>query len=156
MATVQTQSTSDDEQNGSTDTDESTLLQGLKNDEKQDTRKCPHTHCHGNLSVVEQDNGEIVLCQSCRCTPDGVYYEPEERSTPSTSHDGQCSQYLFFKGEEPDVTAFDPRGNEWDNGLQFRNSGEREEYRNSGNVKMVGGFEDPWSQEHTTREDSII
>jgi len=115
-----------------------TLLKGLKNDEDQDTRKCPH-NCHGELSVVEDGDTERVLCQSCRCTPEGIYYDPDDSTTP-----------------EVGFQAFAPNRDNWDRGLEWRRSDDRERYRNSDNVKMVGGFEEAWPQEKTSGEDSII
>lgn len=114
------------------------LLKGLKNDEDQDTRDCPH-NCHGSLSVVEDGDTERVLCQSCRCTPEGVYYDPDDSTTP-----------------EIGFQAFAPNRDNWDRGLEWRRSGEREKYRNSGNVKMVGAFEGPYPDEWTSPRDSII
>jgi len=131
MTTTTTDSTDDSEQ-------ANTLLKGLKNDEDQDTRDCPH-NCHGSLSVEEHDSEEIVLCQSCRCTPDGVYYDPDDSTTP-----------------EVGFQAFAPNRDNWDRGLEWRQSGERERYRNSDNVMMVGAFERAYPEERTSREDSLI
>jgi len=124
----------------STDDSETTdtLLKGLKNDEDQDTRDCPH-NCHGSLTVVEREAEEMVLCQSCRCTPDGVYYDPDDSTTP-----------------EVGFQAFAPNRDNWDRGLEWRRSGERERYRNSDNVMMVGAFEGPYPDEWTSPEDSLI
>lgn len=148
MSTVQTQSTTDD----TSDTDESTLLKGLKNDEKQDTRKCPHEHCHGNLSVIEHNNSEMVICQSCRCTPDGTYYEPKSHYTPP---EGGLQESFFYPNGSP-CSTFKPQESEWDDHLQWRGSGDRERYRNSNIRKVVGSFESAYPDEMTSPEDSII
>lgn len=127
-------------------------------DTKFDSRDCPH-ECHGTLST--DDDGR-VLCETCRCTPDGVYLPPENDedggavSEPSKS---DCSQYLFFEGGYPRSSTFNPKGSEWDNHLaEPDHTGDlvRATYRNSGKRKVVGSFEKPWSQEKLSREDSLI
>jgi len=137
---------------------ESSLLSGIKTDEPQDTRSCPHEHCHGSLSVENEDsNNERVICQSCRCTPDGVYFEPDVRGTNPRGNESETGlQAPFFEPNGPVRPTFNPNNSEWDSHLEFRNYGEREQYRVSGNVKMVGGFESAWPQEKTSRDDSLI
>jgi len=137
-------------------TNEDAFLQGLKNDRDEDTRKCPH-NCHGHLEVVEQANDEMVLCQSCRCTPDGVYYPlDDDDETPGVDSGSMGFQAPFFYPNGPSRPVFNPRHSEWDSQLEFRNYGEREEYRVSENIKMVGGFEEAWPDEKVSREDSLI
>lgn len=135
-------------------------------DTKYDSRDCPHD-CHGSLSV--DDEGR-VLCETCRCTPDGVYLPPEDdSSTNKDTNDGgeglngsksYCSQYKFFETRAMPSSTFNPHTSRWDNALAEYNEHEntltRDQYRNSGRRKVVGSFEEAWPQEKTTTEDSLI
>lgn len=66
-------------------------------DTKYDSRDCPH-NCSGTLSV---DDNDRVLCESCRCTPDGVYLPPTDESA---TMEGRFSQFVWFypKGQRPE------------------------------------------------------
>lgn len=102
-------------------------------DRDTDKRSCPH-ECHGSLSV---DDGR-VLCETCRCTPDGVYLPPADEST---LNEGRCSQFSWFypKGSRPeDVVA-----QQW----------KHDNYRGHGNttlvrVRMAGGYQDVYDETH--------
>ena len=52
------------------------LADALRTDEPEDTRDCPHESCEGSLSVTDDDR---VLCQTCRCTPEGVFLPPDPK-----------------------------------------------------------------------------
>lgn len=146
-------STSSTDNSGSTSVD--SLVEAIKTDEPQDSRACPHGDCHGSLSVVEDSatDSERVLCQTCRCDPDGVFHEPDEGHSPSAEATGLQATFWYPNG--PPSSTFDPKGSAWDSQLEWK-YGERLEYRVSGNVKMVGGFEEAWPQEKTSRDDSLI
>jgi hypothetical protein len=118
------------------------LAEAMRSDEPQDSRECPH-ECHGSLSVKDDDT---VLCESCRCTPDGVYLPPDTERGDGTPVKSACSQYTFFccEGSFP---MFYPHP--WANE-------DRERYRHSGAVRLVGGFTEAWPHERTSREDSLL
>lgn len=132
------------------------LAQAIEDiDTKYNSRDCPH-ECHGTLTT---DDDSRVLCESCRCTPDGVYLPPESDTDNSTTSKSDCSQYLFFQDGETRSSAFNPKGSEWDNHLaeqDYHGDLDRARYRNSNAVIMVGGFEEAHPQEMTSREDSLI
>lgn len=109
-----------------------TLADAIKHiDKDQDTRDCPH-ECHGVLTVTD-DN--VVLCQSCRCTPDGVYYPPEQND--SSTNSGRVKS----------------NHNPWG---QRREHGNVDRYRHSNKVRLAGGYTEAYPQELTTRDDSLI
>jgi len=131
-------------------------------DTKYDSRDCPH-ECHGTLTVIEESGDNIVICESCRCTPDGVYYPPEtnERKVIST-----VQPQGFTGGKQPsrrydertlrDYQPLHPYRRSPDRGGHPWADHDRERYRHSGRVKLVGGFERAWPQEQTSRDDSLI
>jgi len=136
-------------ENGNTYTE---LAEGLRTDEPQDSRDCPHD-CHGELTV---DDDDTVYCETCRCTPDGVFLPPDNWED-STRQDGHCSQYAFFEVGLPRSPTFNPKGSRWDSGLESKhNRAERAQYRNSRRRKVVGSFELAYPDEMTSRDDSLI
>jgi hypothetical protein len=96
-------------------------------DRDTDERSCPH-ECHGSLSV---DDGR-VLCETCRCTPDGVFLPPADESTVN---EGRCSQYLWFNTKVPQTN------HPW-------HTGECERYHNSNRAKMPGGYQNVYDETH--------
>jgi hypothetical protein len=101
-------------------------------DRDTDERSCPH-ECHGSLSVTDGR----VLCETCRCTPDGVYLPPVNESS---LNEGRCSQYLWFypKGSRPEDHVAEQ-------------AFEHEEYDGNGDttlvrVRMVGGYQDVYDE----------
>lgn len=114
------------------------LVEGLKRDRPEDSRDCPH-ECHGSLTLTEN---ERVICQSCRCTPDGVFSEPSE-STPDQPR-GLVS------------SARNPYPSHTENG-----DAEREWYSHSfrecslTRVRMPGGFENVYDENDENRPDGV-
>jgi len=138
------------------------LAEAMRSDEPQDSRDCPHK-CHGSLSVKDDDT---VLCESCRCTPDGVYlppdfddslYESSQSASAARTHedgadDGKpvksaCSQYEYFISSATRLPTFYPHP--WADR-------DRERYRHSNRVRLVGGFTEAWPHEQTSRDDSLL
>lgn len=121
------------------------LAKGLKIDHEEDSRSCPH-ECHGELELTEDGT---VLCQLCRCTPDGVYYPPDGEWDDD---DSQCVQYRWFhptiearEGGFPDENPHPLRG------------GNRsvEHYSHSGAVILVGGFEIVYNENDEIRPNGV-
>lgn len=106
------------------------LAERLRADGPEDHRPCPHD-CPGSLSLAE--DGELVVCQVCRVSPDGVYHPPPER----TSEIGSRRREGW--------------GREGENG-----SVERDRYRYSNTVRLAGGYVEAYPHEWTTRSDSIL
>jgi hypothetical protein len=72
--------------------EQTSLKEAIKNEADHDHRPCPHK-CYGSLSVED----DVVLCQTCRHTPDGEYVPPKyEDDDGGSPDDTQCSQYIFF------------------------------------------------------------
>lgn len=106
------------------------LAHQIKNvDTDRETRDCPH-NCHGTLSLTPADN---VICESCRCTPDGVYLPPkiQSRSNGSRRHKGW--------------------GKRGENTLPQS----RDRYDNSNNVILVGGYEKVYNEEDDIRPRTV-
>jgi hypothetical protein len=99
-----------------------------------DTRDCPHD-CHGNLSLTDD---EEVICETCRCTPDGEYISPEERTWVS-----QPRGWLFSRPN--------PKGER----LQNHPPDERERYRGSNLVRLYGGRTCLYDADDEERPDGV-
>jgi len=121
------------------------LAEAMRSDEPQDSRDCPH-ECHDSLSVKDDDT---VLCESCRCTPDGVYLPPsrEDDADDGNPVKSACSQYIFHVCDGGSFPTFYPHP--WA-------KEDRERYRHSHRVRLVGGFTEAWPHERTSREDSLL
>ena len=102
-------------------------------DTELDSRDCPH-ECHGELSV--SDDGR-VLCQSCRCTPSGVYIPPSEGDSVDTieSAPSSLSTHFFYPKGPPVPTRV-----------------ERDRYSHSKKVILLGGFEAVYDETHSAGE----
>jgi len=83
-----------------------------------DSRDCPHD-CGGTLTVED----DTVICSTCRCTPDGVYIDPPERTWVK-----QSRGWLFSRPN--------PKGER----LETWPPDERERYRGSNETRMVGAY----------------
>lgn len=116
------------------------LAQGMVFDHEEDTRSCPHD-CHGTLELNEDS---IPICQSCRCSPEGIYYHPDEYDAGRLEPNGTVLPPRNPKGKDS-RTHIHPWAND-----------PRDRYRGSNAVILAGGFEEAWPQEKTTRDDSII
>jgi len=163
----QTQATSTE---GSTVT---TLAEGMRTDRETDRRGCPQPSCHGVLSLIEMDDGsERVCCETCRCTPDGEYLNPDRRdlddnednepptsenvvgvsssetsATPrvvQTGNQGQCVQFHFFYRQSIVDESEGPAG--W-----FR---DRDTYE-SGQPRMAGGYERVYDEDDDARPHGV-
>jgi hypothetical protein len=105
-------------------------------DTATDDRDCPHG-CHGTLSVDDDDR---VICETCRCTPAGVYIPPSEDSSRT---DSRCSQFQWFY----------PRGQTGDNG--DAESFDHDKYNGPDNsttltrVRMAGGYQHVYDETHS-------
>ncbi len=100
------------------------LAKGLKNDRPEDSRSCPH-ECHGSLSLLDDNR---VICETCRCTPDGIYIPLDE---PKTSViEGRCLQSSWF--------------NPYPSRSQ---NGSPERYDGSNRVRLPGGFEEVYDED---------
>ncbi len=119
-----------------------TLAAGLKNDEPQDSRGCPHD-CHGNLTLTEKDR---VVCDGCRCTPDGVYIPLDD----AHKYDGVGFSAYKPLGSDPENT--DPNG--WKHCLapEYVN---HDDYDNSQNVRLAGGYEAVYDQDDERRPNGV-
>lgn len=110
-----------------TDTDNTvtSLAYAIKEiDEDEDSRACKDEHCHGSLTTTD---GGIVICRSCRCTPDGIYYPPQR-------HDDYESNPPHFG------TIHNPKDPPRPPHLTSRNGDDREEYIHSKDIILPGGF----------------
>lgn len=110
-----------------TDTDSTitSLAHAIKEiDEDRDNRDCPHEGCHGSLSVTDND---LVICHSCRCTPDGIYYPPQR-------HDDYESNPPHFG------TIHNRKDPPQPPHLTSKNGDDREEYIHSKQIILPGGF----------------
>ena len=105
-------------------------------DTDTDDRNCPH-ECHGTLSVTDDDR---VICETCRCTPAGVYIPPPERSSRTKPRYVQSGW-------------FDPRGVRGDNGVA--QSFNHDEYNGPDTsttltrVRMAGGYQRVYDETHS-------
>jgi len=147
----QTQATSTE---GSTVT---TLAEGMRTDRETDRRGCPQPSCHGVLSLIEAEDGsERVCCETCRCTPDGEYLNPERRDLDEgaddsgdkrvvqTGNQGQCVQFHFFYRQSIVEESEGPAG--W-----FR---DRDTYE-SGERRMAGGYERVYDEDDDARPHGV-
>lgn len=106
-----------------------------------DSRSCPHD-CHGNLDLTDSGN---VICQTCRCTPDGVYLPPKERTWGKDRHD----------------RLFEPRGSGFLGGNPWGQRGEdgsverAVRYDNSNIVQMAGGYEEVYNRDPDIRPNGV-
>lgn len=125
------------------------FVRGLKNDRDEDTRSCKQPDCHGSLKLTEED---IVVCHSCRCTPNGIYLSPEVRERAR-----EDSNYTFTytiagrtrEGGESPYNPYPSKGRNTDAGTS------RERYDNSGQVICVGGKETVYNANDEVRPDSV-
>jgi len=120
--------------NGTSDTGASghtPLVQGLKNDRPEDSRSCPH-ECHGSLSLTDED---IPICQSCRCTPDGVYLPTSMDTTANKAWRSGS------RGENP----YPSRGED-----------APPRYDNSDLVVLPGGHEEVYDEDDENRPNGVI
>lgn len=118
-------------------------------DRDRDSRDCPHD-CHGSLDV--DDDGRVI-CESCRCTPDGVYIPPKETRSSGSNPKGSWGENTLPDGGYYHCTFFEPI---WPIGKHPWADSDRERYRNSNEVVLAGGFEEAWPHEKTSRDDSLI
>ena len=129
------------------------LADALRTDEPEDTRDCPHESCEGSLSLTDDDR---VLCQTCRCTPDGVFLPPEDWDNEDNEDEGSVpgtvsayTQATFFREQLPVDPSWTGEPHPW-------RGRERDRYRHSGKVRLLGGFTEAWPHEQTTRDGSIL
>jgi hypothetical protein len=150
-----------------TDTDDepTPLARGLRASEDSpfdDVRACPHD-CHGTLELTEDEDN--VVCSFCRCRPDGTYLPPEEddplprvvpsRGADSTARRGTDFVRLYPHPSRPSNGS--PRGWLTDgDGPTAEGSPDRERYRNSERVILVGGYERAYPIEKTSVDDGRI
>jgi len=148
------------------DGDEPTALaRGLRASEDspfEDVRACPHD-CHGTLELTEDEND--VVCSFCRCRPDGTYLPPESddplprvvpaHGTDSTARRGTDFVRLYPHPSRPSNGY--PRGWLTDGDASAAEGrSERERYRNSERVILVGGYEQAYAAETTSVDDGRI
>jgi len=114
----------------------STLARGLKNDEDKDRRSCPHDGCHGTLELTDSDR---VVCNGCRCTPDGVYLPLPPSKHYVTPH---SQQYEPIQLRTKDV---------WERSLNV----EHGYYINSKKPRMAGGYEEVYNKNSEIRPDTV-
>jgi len=103
------------------------LAERLRADRPEDSRDCHREDCEGTLSLVEHSEWgvELVLCQLCRTTPSGQYIPPIEPS--SSSCDGREGW-----GKCP-----------------------TDHYPHSGNLRLAGGFEEPYDEDDDRRPSGV-
>jgi len=118
----------------------STLARGLKNDEDKDRRSCPHDGCHGTLELTDSDR---VVCNGCRCTPDGVYLP----LPPSKHYVTYVSSRRDPKGLWGEST--DPDG--WTRTVHV----DHDEYDVSQNIRLAGGYEIVYDADDQRRPDGV-
>jgi len=130
-------------------TDSHTLLCGLKHDTIIDHRYCPHENCHGQLHITEQTindrQTEIVLCGSCRCTPDGEYI-PCDIVTPD--------EYTTYHGYQyADNGLWSPQTDA--DGWQLCCDGSHERYDSTNTVRLAGGYEVVYDRDPSRRPHGV-
>jgi len=132
------------------------LARGLKNDRDEDVRKCPH-ECHGELQLTEEN---MVVCGTCRCTPDGVYLPLDDvedyNTTHSRSHDpkGLTNEDYTLRVRNGCVIRIPdgPQGK-----ITDRDGWERDydrshwSYDNSGRTQLAGGYEEVYDSDDDRR-----
>lgn len=107
------------------------LAHQIKNvDTDRETRDCPH-NCHGSLSLTPAEN---VICESCRCTPDGVYLPPKIQGANGTRSSGR-------KG--------------WGKGVEITLADDRDRYDNSDKIILAGGHEVVYNEENDVRPRTV-
>jgi len=115
------------------------VAHGLEIDTDRDSRNCRQPDCHGSLAIRD----EWVICTSCRCTPDGIFVPPDEESE-NTIEDGQCSQFTWFHPlGQGRLNGENPHPADGENGVP--------RYRNSKNVRLIGGVEEVYNEDESIR-----
>lgn len=130
-----TKSTSAESNDGAT-----SLAEGLQTDEPGDTRSCPH-ECHGSLSVTDSD---IVICESCRCTPDGTYLPPDDGETDNIEGRGTVF-YPSYPHPSRRSEPFQTWGHD-----EYREHDDGHEY-----VRLAGGYERVYDEDEDNRPDGV-
>jgi len=119
------------------------LAAGLKNDEPRDTRGCPHD-CHGTLKLTDNDR---VVCDGCRCTPDGVYIPLDD----AEQYDGTPSLTYNPKG----LWGGNPPSDAWslcpDTGYELHDTYDNYPY----NTRLAGGYEKVYDQDEERRPNGV-
>jgi hypothetical protein len=98
------------------------------------------------------DDSERVCCETCRCTPDGEYLNPDRRDLDEsgdsrvvqTGSQGQCVQFHFFYQQSIVDESEGPAG--W-----FR---DRDTYE-SGQPRMAGGYERVYDEDAEARPHGV-
>lgn len=117
-------------------------------DEPRDSRDCPH-ECHGELTVDEEDR---VLCETCRCTPDGVYLPPETHESTASGCGLQATFFDPYHGIGPASSDADPKG------LRPEVRSKRDSYYDcypSGAARLAGGYEAVYDEDDEGRPDGV-
>ena len=102
------------------------LADALRTDEPEDTRDCPHESCEGSLSLTDNDR---VLCQTCRCTPEGVFLPLDPLDEGGSSASNPKGQ----RGEDRVPQAWN-----------------HDEYPN-GAARLAGGYDDVYDEDDDER-----
>lgn len=130
-------------------TDSHTLLCGLKHDTIIDHRHCPHENCHGYLHIAEKEINdtatEIVLCGSCRCTPDGEYV-PSDAVTPDEYTTYHGYQYASTGMWSPQTDA---------DGWQLCFDEPHDTYDTTNRVRLAGGYEAVYDSDSSRRPHGV-
>jgi hypothetical protein len=150
--------------------EQTSLKEAIKNEADHDHRPCPHK-CYGSLSVVDASHvststeaspreaseveDDVVLCQTCRHTPDGEYVPPKyEDDDDGSPDDTQCSQYIFFHPNMERRFLESQHQNPW--GRWGENTDPRESYYDfSKKPRMFGGNWRVYSANNDVRPDGI-
>jgi hypothetical protein len=119
------------------------LAAGLKNDEPRDTRGCPHD-CHGTLKLTEQDR---VVCDGCRCTPEGVYIPLDD----AEQYDGVGFSAYKPLGSDPENT--DPNAWKHCNAPEYVDHDTYDNYPY--NTRLAGGYEAVYDQDDQRRPNGV-
>ena len=129
-----TKSTTADEDDALTD-----LAKGIKTDEPQDTRDCPHEDCHGSLTLTDSDR---VVCETCRVTPSGIFLYPPMREVGGYGH----------PPDAPLGSHYEDTGSEsWNEQWMDKHSG----YDNEDEVRLAGGYERVYDADDHRRPDGV-
>jgi hypothetical protein len=130
--------------------EQTSLKEAIKNEADHDHRPCPHK-CYGSLTVED----DVVLCQTCRHTPDGEYVPPKyEDDDGGSPDDTQCSQYIFFHTNMERRFLESQHQNPW--GRWGENTDPRESYYDfSKKPRMFGGNWRVYSANNDVRPDGI-
>jgi len=115
------------------------VAHGLEIDRDRDSRNCRQPDCHGSLAIRD----EWVVCTSCFCTPDGIFVPPEEDDSDADAL-GLHSQFTWFHPRgQGRSNGENPHPSDGENGVP--------RYRNSKNVRLVGGIEEVYNEDESIR-----